>query len=277
MQKTDFWLKFWGVRGSIACPGPHTTRYGGNTSCIEVHCGDYNLIFDMGTGLKQLGDHLSPGEQLNYDIFLTHSHLDHVNGFPFFRPAYSPSTRLKLWAGHLRMQGISLEQIIRNLMDQPFFPVTVDLLAASLSFKDFTAGEEIVLHDGLILQTAPLNHPGGSTGYRVNYGGRSLCYVTDTEHVPGQPDENILALIQGADMLIYDSNFTDAEFPKHVGWGHSTWQEGARLAKLAGVKTFVAFHHDPSHNDDIMDGIAAELDAMRPGSIVAKEGMVLYL
>lgn len=277
MQQTDFWLKFWGVRGSIACPGPHTTRYGGNTSCIEVHCGDYNLIFDMGTGLKQLGDHLPPGKQLNYDIFLTHSHLDHVNGFPFFRPAYSPSTRLKLWAGHLRSQGMCLEQIIRSLMDQPFFPVTVDLLAASLVFNDFISGEEIVLNDGLTLQTAPLNHPGGSTGYRVNYGGRSLCYVTDTEHVPGQPDENILDLIRGADMLIYDSNFTDGEFPKHVGWGHSTWQEGARLAEIAGVKTFVAFHHDPSHNDDIMDGIASELAAMRPGSLVAKEGAVLYL
>lgn len=276
-QQTDFWLKFWGVRGSIACPGPHTTRYGGNTSCIEVHCGDYNLIFDMGTGLKQLGDHLPPGKQLNYDIFLTHSHMDHVCGFPFFRPAYSPSTRLKLWAGHLRSQGTCLEQIIRNLMDQPFFPVTVDLLAASLVFNDFTSGEEIILNDGLTLQTAPLNHPGGCTGYRVNYGGRSLCYVTDTEHVPGQRDENILELIRGADVLIYDSNFTDAEFPKHVGWGHSTWQEGVRLAETAGVKTFVAFHHDPSHNDDIMDGIAAELATMRPGSIVAKEGAVLYL
>jgi phosphoribosyl 1,2-cyclic phosphodiesterase len=276
-EKTDFWVKFWGVRGSIACPGKDTNRYGGNTSCIEVHCGDFNLIFDMGTGLKQLGDHLPPGKQLNYDIFLTHSHMDHVNGFPFFKPAYSPATRLKLWAGHLKSQGNSLEQIIRNLMDQPFFPITVDLLAATLIFNDFNAGEDIAISDNITIQTAPLNHPGGATGYRVNYGGRSLCFITDTEHEPGKPDENILSLIKGADVLIYDSNFTDAEFPKFVGWGHSTWQEGARLAEKAGVKTFVAFHHDPSHIDPIMDSIADELETFRPGSVVAKEGMVLYL
>lgn len=276
-QQTDFWLKFWGVRGSIACPGEQTIRYGGNTSCIEVHCGDYNFIFDMGTGLKQLGDNFPPGKQLNYDIFLTHSHMDHVNGFPFFKPAYSPATRLKLWAGHLRSQGASIEQIIRNLMGQPFFPITVDLLAASLAFNDFTSGETIHISERITIQTSPLNHPGGATGYRVNYGGRSLCYITDTEHVPGKPDQNILSLIEGADMVIYDSNFTDDEFPRYIGWGHSTWQEGARLAEMAGVKTFVAFHHDPSHDDSTMDRIAAELDAMRPGSLVAKEGMVLYL
>lgn len=278
MQKeSDFWLKFWGVRGSIACPGVDTIRYGGNTSCIEVHCGEYNLIFDAGTGLKLLGDSLPPGKQLNYDIFLTHSHMDHVNGFPFFKPAYSPATRLKVWAGHLKSQGKTAEQIMRNLMDQPFFPITVDLLAATLIFNDFDSGEDIVISDKITLRTAPLNHPGNGTGYRVNYDGKSLCYVTDTEHVPGARDAHILRLIEGADVLIYDSTFTDDEFTRHRGWGHSTWQEGVRLAEQAGVKTFVAFHHDPAHNDDFMDGVAASLSTIRPGSLVAKEGLVLYL
>lgn len=276
-EETDFWLKFWGVRGSIPCPGEATARYGGNTSCIEVHCDGYNFIFDMGTGLKALGDSLPPDGPLNYDIFLSHSHLDHVNGFPFFKPAYSPDTRLKLWAGHLRPQGTDLEHIVRRLMDQPFFPVTVDLLSASLAFNDFTAGETLHLRDDITIHTAPLNHPGGATGYRVEYGGRALCYVTDTEHRPGRPDKHILALIEGADLLVYDSNFTDAEFPTHTGWGHSTWEEGARLADMAGVKTFAAFHHDPSHDDGFMDGVARELETRRPGSVVAREGMVLYL
>ena len=275
--KTDFWVKFWGVRGSVACPGQDTIRYGGNTSCIEVHCGDYNFIFDAGTGLKTLGDHLPPGKQLNYDIFFSHTHMDHVNGFPFFKPAYSPATRLKLWAGHLKPNGNSIEQIIRNLMDQPFFPITVDLLAATLIFNDFTYGETITISDKITIQTAKLNHPGGATGYRVNYDGRSLCYVTDTEHKPGQPDENILKLIEGADIFIYDCTFTDEEFPTYVGWGHSTWQEGARLATQAGVKNFVVFHHDPAHHDEFMDGVAKELHAMRPASIVAKEGSTLYI
>ncbi|MGB1539909.1 MAG: MBL fold metallo-hydrolase, partial [Rickettsiales bacterium] len=174
-------------------------------------------------------------------------------------------------------QGKSIEEIMRKLMDQPFFPVTVDLLAATLIFNDFEAGEEIEISDKITLQTAPLNHPGGSTGYRVNYDGRSLCYVTDTEHVPGQPNENILKLIEGADMLVYDSNFTDEEFPNYVGWGHSTWQEGARLAEMANVKTFVVFHHDPSHTDDFMDQVAKDVGVMKPGSLVAKEGAVLYI
>lgn len=276
-EKTDFWLKFWGVRGSVACPGETMIEYGGNTSCIEVHCGEYNLIFDAGTGLKGLGDSLPPGKQLNYDIFFSHTHMDHINGFPFFKPAFSPATRLKLWAGHLKPNGNSIEQITRNLMDQPFFPITVDLLAATLIFNDFTAGEPIEISKDIFLHTAPLNHPGGATGYRINYAGRSICYVTDTEHVPGKPDQNILKLIEGADVLIYDSTFTDKEFPEFVGWGHSTWQEGVRLAEQAGVKTFVVFHHDPSHTDDKMRVIEADLKAARPGSVVAKEGMVLYI
>lgn len=276
-EKTDFWVKFWGVRGSVACPGEDTVRYGGNTSCLEVHCGDYNFIFDAGTGLKNLGDSLPPGKQLNYDIFLTHSHMDHMNGFPFFKPAYSPATRLKIWAGHLKPKGKSIEAVTRNLMDQPFFPITVDLLSATLIFNDFTYGEELEISDKITLQTAPLNHPGGGTGYRVNYGGRSFCYVTDTEHVPGKMDENILKLIEGTDLLVYDSNFTDEEFSDYVSWGHSTWQEGVRLSNAAGVKTFIAFHHDPSHTDKVMDEIAGELEAERPGSLVAKEGMTLYI
>lgn len=276
-EKTDFWVKFWGVRGSVACPGEDTVRYGGNTSCLEVHCGEYNFIFDAGTGLKNLGDSLPPGKQLNYDIFLTHSHMDHVNGFPFFKPAYSPATRLKIWAGHLKPQGTSIETVIRNLMDQPFFPITVDLLSATLIFNDFTYGDELQISEDITLNTARLNHPGGATGYRVNYGGRSFCYVTDTEHTPGELDDNILKLIEGTDLLVYDSTFTDGEYPDFTGWGHSTWQEGVRLSDAAGVRTFIAFHHDPSHTDANMDGIAGDLEQARPGSVVAREGMVLYL
>ncbi len=276
-QQTDFSVKFWGVRGSVACPGESTMRYGGNTSCLEVHCGDYNFIFDAGTGLKELGESLPPGEQLNYDVFFSHTHMDHVNGFPFFKPAYSPATRLKLWAGHLKDQGKSIEQIMRNLMDQPFFPITVDLLSATLIFNDFSAGDSFDISEKVRIDTTALNHPRGATGYRVNYEGRSLCYVTDTEHVPGQPDKNILKLIEGADIFIYDATFTKAEFEKHVGWGHSTWEEGAKLAQMAGVKTFVATHHEPSHDDAFMDQVEKDLHATQPGSVVAREGMTLYL
>lgn len=276
-QKTDFWFKFWGVRGSVACPGADTVRYGGNTSCIEVHCGEYNFILDAGTGLKKLGDSLSPGKQLNYDIFFTHSHLDHINGFPFFTPAHSPATRLKMWAGHLKPNNKSIETIVRSLMDQPFFPITVDLLAATLIFNDFTYGETLKISDEISINTAQLNHPGGATGYRINYKGRSLCYVTDTEHTPGKPDQNILRLIKDADAVIYDCTFTDEEFPQFQGWGHSTWQEGMRLCNAANVKNFIVFHHDPVRTDDKLDAIATAVDKERPGSKVAQEGMIVYI
>ena len=275
-DNTDFYVKFWGVRGSIACPGAGTLRYGGNTACLEIHCGDYNLIFDAGTGLKLLGDALPANAPLNYDIFMTHTHFDHISGFPFFKPAYSAASRLKMWAGHLKPRGRSIEGEIRNMMDRPFFPVTVDIMAATLIFNDFTYGDELIISPQITLKTAPLNHPDGATGYRVNFNGKSICYVTDTEHTPGMLDENILRLIDGADIVIYDCNYTDEEFPQFKGWGHSTWQEGVRLCNAANAKQLVVFHHDPSHNDDIMDGIAKELATMRPGGgIVAQEGMVL--
>lgn len=277
-QHRDFWVKFWGVRGSIACPGHATLRYGGNTSCIEVHCGEYNLIFDAGTGLKLLGDSLPEKAPLNYDIFMTHTHFDHISGFPFFKPAYSAASRLKIWAGHLLPNGRTVEGEIRNMMERPFFPITVDLMTATLIFTDFTYGDTLEISKDIILRTARLNHPDGATGYRIEFDGKSICYVTDTEHVPGKPDQNIINLINGADLVIYDCTYTDEEFPRFVNWGHSTWQEGVRLCDAAGAKKLVVFHHDPAHDDAFMDNVAKELEKMRPGGgVVAKEGMVLHL
>jgi len=279
VAKNDkFNVKFWGVRGSVATPGESTLRYGGNTSCLQVTCGNYNLIFDSGTGIKGLGDSLPPEHSLNCDIFLTHTHIDHICGFPFFKPAYSGAARIKMWAGHLLPHGRTIEGVIANLMDQPFFPIAVDLLAATLIFNDFKAGETIPLSPDITLRTAPLNHPDGATGYRVDYAGKSLCYVTDTEHTPGKPDKNIIELIKGSDLLIYDCTYTDEEYPDFTGWGHSTWQEGARLCDLAGVKKLAIFHHDPNHDDSFMDNVAKEAEALRPGgTVVAKEGLILEL
>lgn len=277
-SKDYFGVKFWGVRGSIACPGASTLRYGGNTACIEVHCGEFNLIFDAGTGMKNLGDMLSKAGNLNYDIFMTHTHIDHIAGFPFFAPAYSPKARLKLHAGHLKPRGLTLKGVMETLMDQPLFPIAVEVLASMLIWTDFESGDDIPISDEILLNTAPLRHPDGGTGYRVNYRGKSICYVTDTEHVPGELDQNILKLIDGADIVIYDCTYTDEEFPNHVGWGHSTWQEGVRLCNAANVGTLVIFHHDPGHNDAVMDKIAREAQAMRPGGVVvAQEGMTLTL
>ncbi|MCW5730231.1 MAG: MBL fold metallo-hydrolase [Alphaproteobacteria bacterium] len=270
----DFSVRFWGVRGSIACSGPCNVRYGGNTSAVEIRCGSQRLLFDAGTGVRYLGDEIKGEAPLDLDIFFSHTHYDHVCGVPFFGPFYDPRNRFRVFAGHLA-PALSLREVLCGMMQPPLFPVPLEVFKAELTFHDFAAGETLYPRPGIAVRTAPLNHPNGATGYRIEYAGRSICYLTDTEHVIGRPDGNILGLIQGADIVIYDAMYTDETYPAKVGWGHSTWQEGVRLCDLAGVGRFVAFHHDPEHDDATLDRIAAELTARRPGSVLAREGMVL--
>jgi phosphoribosyl 1,2-cyclic phosphodiesterase len=269
-----FFVRFWGVRGSIPCPGPDFVRYGGNTSCLEVRCSGRLFILDGGTGLRPLGLYLEKNGAVDADLFFSHTHMDHINGLPFFKSAFKAKNRFRFWAGHLRPK-FKLRDVICHMMTEPIFPVPIDILAADIAFRDFAAGETFRPRPDITIRTAPLNHPNGATGYRIEHQGKSIAYVTDTEHRPGEIDATIVELIRDVDVFIYDSTYTDAEYPTYKGWGHSTWQEGARLADAAGAKTFVIFHHDPSHDDDTMDRIAAEAEQRRPGTVVAREGMVI--
>jgi phosphoribosyl 1,2-cyclic phosphodiesterase len=277
-----FSVRFWGVRGSIACSGPRTARYGGNTSSLEVRCDERMLLFDAGTGLRYLGNELIKNEgvsrpaslPLEADLFLTHTHFDHVAGLPFFKPFFKSQNRFRLWAGHL-VEGMTLRRVLGEFMMSPLFPVPPQIFRARMEYREFKAGETLRPAEGIAVRTTLLNHPDGATGYRVDYGGHSICYLTDTEHVPGAPDRNILGLIAGADLVIYDSMYTDAEYDAYVGWGHSTWQEGVRLCRAAGAKRLAVFHHDPEHDDDMLDGIAREVEKELPGSIVARDGLVV--
>jgi phosphoribosyl 1,2-cyclic phosphodiesterase len=273
----DFRVRFWGVRGSIAAPGPATARYGGNTSCIEVRCGGRLIVLDAGTGLRALGSQLVSEAPLDADLFLTHTHFDHVCGLPFFKPFFQSQNRFRLWAGHLG-GSYTLQQVMRELMMAPLFPVPPEIFKASLEYRDFRAGETITPAPGIAVRSAPLNHPNGATGYRIEFGGKAVCYITDTEHVPGAPDRSVLSLIQDADAVIYDSMYTDDEYARmYAGWGHSTWQEAVRLCKPAGVKKLIAFHHDPEHDDDKLDAIGRDIAAAMPGAILAQEGMEIAL
>jgi phosphoribosyl 1,2-cyclic phosphodiesterase len=270
----DYTVRFWGVRGSIACPGPDTVRYGGNTSCVEIRCGERILVFDGGTGLRLLGNELMRGgKSADLDIFYSHTHFDHICGLPFFAPCYDSRSRIRIWAGHLN--GRPIKSVLEDMMIEPLFPIPMGIFTARLEFIDFAAGKKLAPHSGIRVATGRLNHPNGATGYRIEFAGKAVAYITDTEHRPGDPDRNVLELIKRADLMIYDATYTDAEFPEHKDWGHSTWQEGVRLADAADVRTLVIFHHDPAHDDAFMDQVAAEAAAVRPGTIVAREGLVL--
>ena len=275
--KTEFSVHFWGVRGSIAAPGPRTARYGGNTSSLEVRCGGRLLLFDAGTGIRELGIRLQEESPIDADLYLTHTHFDHVCGLPFFKPFFQPENRFRLWAGHLG-GGATLQQVMREFMIAPLFPVPPEVFRAQMEYRDFKPGDTLPSAPGVTVRTLALNHPDGAVGYRIEYAGKSLAYLTDTEHVPGVPDQNVLALMNNADVAIYDSMFTDEQYARaYVGWGHSTWQEGVRLAKVARVKKLVLFHHDPERDDDKLDAIAQDADRALPGTILAREGLALTL
>ena len=270
-------VRFWGVRGSIAVPGPSTVRYGGNTSCIEVRAGERLFILDAGTGIRSLGAALmGTGKPIQADMLFTHTHIDHVCGIPFFAPFYLPGNRFALWYGG-RSKGWDIETALRQIMQAPMFPVALDIFKAEITYNDFHSGDPIEPEPGFVISTAQLNHPGGATGFRIEHEGSSLAYVTDTEHRPPVHDENVVNLARGVDLLIYDATYTDDEFPRYVGWGHSTWQEAIRVANAAGVKRLAIFHHDPGHDDEFMDKVAKDAEQMRPGTIIAREGMVVKL
>jgi len=274
---TTMSVRFWGVRGSIPCPGPNTVRYGGNTSCVEVRCGDHRLVFDAGSGLRMLGlalaDEAGP---VDMDLFLSHCHIDHLIGLPFFVPAFVTGNRLRLWAGNLKAAG-GVQETVRKLMSYPLFPIEIEAAQGKVEFTDFAPGDVLTPRPGIKVMTAALNHPGGATGYRVEFGGRAMAYITDTELNADAIDPALLELARDASIVVIDTTYTDEELPEHVGWGHSSWQQAVRLADEAGVGKLYLFHHDPEHDDDEMDHIAAAAARARPGTVVATEGLSLEI
>lgn len=274
---SEFTVRFWGVRGSIACPGVATQRYGGNTSCVEVRCGNRLIILDAGTGLRELGtDLLSGGGAIDADILLTHCHYDHVEGIPFFAPFYQPGNRFRMWAGNL-LPDFRLKGVVEAIMREPLFPIGIDMFKADVEFRDFHAGDQIAPSDGVTIRTVPLDHPGGATGYRIDHGGRSVAYITDNEGRREDRDKPLIDFARDTDLVIYDTAYTEDEIEEKKGWGHSTWRDGMRLANAAGAKTFCLFHHAPEHDDDAMDALLAEARAARPSTIAATEGQTIRL
>lgn len=266
-------VRFWGVRGSLPAPGAATRRYGGNTICVELRCGPHRLILDAGTGLRELGKALTAeGVPVDADILLSHTHLDHICGLPFFAPMFDPAARLRIWGGHLPPPA-GIATALRQSWSAPLMPDMDAVFRAQRSFHDFVPGDELTLRPSLRIGTALLRHPGGAVGYRVEWAGASVCYITDTEHPTSGSDVALTRFVAGSNVMIYDAAYTEAEYSSRVGWGHSTRQAGVALADAAAVERLVLFHHDPEHDDSAMDEIAKAAAAQRPGTLTAREGM----
>ncbi len=252
-------FRFWGVRGSIATPGPQTVRYGGNTPCVEVNAGGRLIVLDGGTGLRGLGvDLLSRGGAVEADIFLSHLHWDHIQGIPFFTPAFIPGNTFRIWGESKGNDAV--QRALERQMTDPNFPVPLSIMGSELSFEEVVAGQDLQLGE-VAVRTRPLRHPNGCLGLRIEHGGKALAYATDTEHDPegGDLDPNVVALARDADILIYDSMYTEAEYHDgKLGWGHSTYREAVRVARAANVKRLFFFHHEPNHDDDFLDARLAE-------------------
>jgi len=271
------WLKFWGVRGSIPTPGPGTVRYGGNTSCVELRAGGEHIIFDAGSGIRPLGlALLAEKRDLNLNLLLTHTHWDHIQGFPFFVPAYQARHRIHIMGYEGAMHD--LQTTLAGQMENPYFPVSLAQMPGNIIIEELQSSEFKL--GPLTVRSCKTKHPGVTVGYRVDAAEGSVCYVPDHESTPAENWKAVDELIAGADVLMLDSQYTAEEYPSKKGWGHGCLDDVVRVARDAGVKRLFLFHHDPSHDDAFLDRM---LDYARklagPELIVdaAKEGEVVLL
>jgi phosphoribosyl 1,2-cyclic phosphodiesterase len=270
-------ITFWGVRGSIPTPGPATVQIGGNTSCVEVRAGKAILVFDGGTGLRLLGKKLAKEMPVEAHMFFSHVHWDHIQGFPFFEPAFVAGNVFHLYGGNNVSR--TLEETLAGQMDHPNFPVHLGTMAATMTFNDMAEGQRLELADKaggkVFVTSAKGNHPQGVFAFRVEHAGKAVVYATDTEHYDGRVDQKLVDLAKDAAVFIYDSQYTPEEYAAKKGWGHSTFAEGAKIASLAGVKKLVLFHHDPTQSDAAVREKETRARAVFAETVAAYEGLTL--
>jgi phosphoribosyl 1,2-cyclic phosphodiesterase len=254
-------VRLWGTRGSLATPGPDTMRYGGNTSCVEVIGSEGTvLVLDAGTGVRRLGASLCRAPLRRVDILLTHLHMDHIQGLGFFAPLYDPEVELHIWGP--ASTTLTLQERLSRYLSPPLFPVHLHSLPCTLVLHE-VANTKVEIGE-LHVYSALVCHPGPTVGYRIEGSKGVMTYLPDHEPAlgPGEISTTAdwtsgFALAEGADLLIHDAQYSSAEYPQHVGWGHSSLQHACDFAALAGVKRLVPFHHDPAHSDDDLDHLIA--------------------
>jgi ribonuclease BN (tRNA processing enzyme) len=297
-------ITFWGVRGSYPSPGPDTARVGGNTPSIEVRASHHRIILDAGTGVIGLGramvdQYRADQKPMIATLLFTHTHHDHTQGFPFFNPTHYSSTRLYVFGPKTLHED--LEQVLARAMLPPVFPITLDELPCLRVMRNLHEGEVVVLNAAeteprvLMDRDRPIQeppehvlirvlrshaHPQGVFIYRIEHGGKSMVYATDTEGYVGG-DQRLIEFARGADLLIHDAQYTEAEYTSDStskqGWGHSTWQMAIDVARVAGVKKLALFHHDPTHSDDMLEQLEKQAQAALPHTVLARERMTIDL
>lgn len=293
-------VKFWGVRGSIPSPGPHTQRYGGNTTCIEVRTDDNTLIIlDGGTGIFPLSQMLLREMPVSANIFITHSHWDHIQGLPFFTPIYIPGNSLRIHGAYDVVSGNDISRVMDVQLQYSYFPVREAELRASIEYETVGIGQPIAIGDATVTGTL-LSHPVINLGYRIDCNGKSMFFTGDHEpyfniYDPGdeghaeyqqiieQKQAEIDEVMRGVDVLIVDASYTVEEYPAKRGWGHGTFDVAIAQARRAGVKRLVCTHHEPTRSDDDLERVFGEAMARagsQPGDpeiMLSHEGLVIEL
>ena len=296
-------LKFWGVRGSIPSPGPETVFYGGNTSCVEVRVGSDIIVLDAGSGLRRLG--LSLIEEFKHrpmelSLLITHTHWDHIQGFPFFLPAYNPKNNVTIYGYEGASQG--LQSTLSSQMESPYFPISMQQMPGHIAIHELR--DMSFNLNRVSVRAHFLNHPGICTGYRLSTPGGTICYLPDIElhqrlrdrwntdtalvriedRATSPPeDRELVEFIRDTDVLIMDSQYDAAEYEKHIGWGHSCVEDSVAFALHANVKRLFLFHHDPDHTDEKISHMVArarQMVARRRSNLIveaAREGFELVL
>jgi phosphoribosyl 1,2-cyclic phosphodiesterase len=295
--------RFWGVRGSIPSPGPSTIRYGGNTTCIEVRGDDGSLvILDAGTGIFPLAQELLRQMPVTANIFISHTHWDHIQGLPFFTPLYIPGNTVRIHGAYDIISGRGIEQVMEVQLQYSYFPVREAEMKAGIEYQTLNVGEPVQV-GSLVVTPLMLNHPVANFGYRVDGDGKSLFFTGDHEPWPNiySPEDegyaeftqmidaqqrHLDAALEGLDLLIADSSYTDAEYPTKVGWGHGTLEGNLAWAKRLAAKQLVCTHHEPTRSDDALEKIFAAALAScdyvpgkdgAPLSQLSREGLEIHL
>lgn len=306
MQNDEFWIRFRGVRGGYATPGPTTVKYGGNTTCLEVHAGPHLLIIDGGTGIIGLGQeimeyHRTTGQAVNLSLLLTHIHNDHIQGLPLFRPAMCAQCRLHIF-GPEPLNGLSLAETLQRIMRPPLSPISQQDLLSRRYYTHITHGSRILLTDpteppthikahemqddvpetSVVINTHhSYAHPQqGVLIYRVTYKEHSFVFATDVEGYIGL-DRRLITFARNVDLLVHDAEYDEDEYADgstvKQGWGHSTWRMATDVAKAANVQRLVLTHHSPFHDDDYLDKMESEAQATFPNTQMAQEGKIINI